>query len=38
MQKKTIPHVIFYQIWRDKTVKSYHELQAIVTCRHAYGL
>ncbi|CAG5098638.1 Oidioi.mRNA.OKI2018_I69.XSR.g15846.t2.cds [Oikopleura dioica] len=38
MQKKTIPHVIFYQIWRDKTVKSYHELQAIVTCRHAYDM
>ena len=38
LQKKTIPHVLFFQIWRCVDVKSYHELQAIVTCRYAYGI
>ena len=36
-QKKTIPHVLYCQIWRWNDLKTYHELQGIVTCRYAYG-
>lgn len=36
-QKKTIPHVLFCQIFRWDNLKSYHELQGIVSCRFAYG-
>jgi len=37
-QKKTIPHVLYCQIWRWNDLKTYHELQGIVTCRYAYDL
>jgi len=37
-QKKTIPHVLYCQIWRWNDLKTYHELQGIVTCRYAYDM
>jgi len=37
-QKKTIPHVLFCQIFRWDNLKSYHELQGIVSCRFAYDM
>ena len=36
-QKKTVPHVLYCQIWRWNDLKSYHEIHGILTCRYAYG-
>ena len=36
-QKKTVPHVLYCQIWRWSDLKSYHEIHGILTCRYAYG-
>jgi len=37
-QKKTVPHVLYCQIWRWNDLKSYHEIHGILTCRYAYEI
>ena len=37
MNRKVVPHVLFFKIWRCSEILSYRELTPIPTCRYHYG-
>ena len=36
--QKKVPHVIFFQIFRDSSLRTYHDLSPNLTCRYSYGM